>query len=115
MSKVYVLGDENHEGSDGIHGIFSSLAALEEYQFKEKLGRMMVDITIWDTDKPDSMKGIPQLIRLNDELEEQCMQKDPNYKQAKLANSTLFCEDCQKELTACWECGYFHCKCNGSK
>jgi hypothetical protein len=109
--KLYVLGDDNHEGDEGIHGIFSTLAKAEEYQFQQLLGKVFTSLVVFEIDKPESKQYIPQLIRFNEKLEAAFAKENPNHKQEALARCTWFCDDCQKQLTACWECGFFHCKC----
>lgn len=110
-TKLYALGDENHEGLDGLHGMFSTLAEAEAYQFDNNLGRTMTDLKVLRLDDPSYQDQVIQLIRLNEEMEAAIMAKDPNYKAEKLANCTRFCDDCNKQLTACWGCGFYHCKC----
>lgn len=113
--KLYVLADANHDGDEGIHGIFSTLAYVEQYQFDHQLHGMMTSIVQMTIDYPEENVQVPQLLRLSARLEAKLIEKAPNYKAEKLAQSVWFCEDCQKQLTCCWECGFFHCKCGVEK
>lgn len=109
--RLYLLEDANHEGGDGVHGIFSTLAAAEQFQFDHNLGKTMTGVTAFEIDKPDVRIPVPQILRLSKKYEASVMAENPNYKQEKLAQAKWFCDDCEKELTACWDCGFFHCKC----
>jgi len=112
MTKLYLLCDENHEGAWAIHGVFSTLANLEAYQHKARLGKVMTTIGIAELDKPEEFTIIPQIIRFSKKLEDSLTKHNPNAMEQALARCTTYCDDCQKKITACWECGFYHCKCN---
>lgn len=113
--KLFLLTDMGHEGSDAIHGLFSTLAKAEQYQFEHHLRGIYQELTQITVDDQKIVAPVPQLLRMAKSLEEKFMQEHPNYKEEQLAQAKWFCDDCQKELTCCWDCTFFHCKCQQNK